>query len=507
MRIAPSFRSSPWFDWLIAALLVTAALALRLPNLLQVPVFDDEGLEVLWGLDIAQGRIYPLNTGVNHYYGPLFPYLMATLFRMFGVHLEIPRMTVAITGALTVGLSYGLGRLLYDRWAGIIGAALALGCPALILESSHHGQSSSLAPFFVTAALTGLVSATERKNDWMFALSGLAAALAIQTHPTSGVVILGIALWWMTRKDLRTRSYVSGVLVTLAFFMLGMIPQAAIMLGNRFHNVSETITVTIDPGQYGLRLIGWLKVAGYQFAGEIAPATFVTRSYAIAVETIFITSVAVNWRLGRLLLPLVFASSALLLPIFIDTIQPRYFLYLFPVAFVCVGIAFSAAVPSIWTAASNLAVRRVAQGAILVLVALMIVIPMVSLFQYYDDAKAKGETNAVYFRLLQTLRQENACGTQLMIEDTPADYSSPASVQKWYALHAIDYLLTLEQCPHQLVTLDQIRHTAKSSTTWLITSEASAAMLAGDYRLERVTVIISPPITMPMAVTLARIGE
>jgi len=484
---------------------VVAALALRIPNLLLVPILDDEGLEVLWGLDIAQGRGLALEAGTNFYYGPFFHYLMAILFRVFGVNLVLPRLAVAIGGALTVGLTFGLGRLLYDRWAGIAAAAFVLICPELIVESSHHGQSSSLAPLFVTAALTGLVSAIKRKSDWLFALSGLMAALAIQTHPSSAVVMVGIALWWIAQKDLRARVYVRGVLIALAVFILGLLPQIAIMLGNRFQNVSETIALTIDPGEYWFRLISWLKVAGYHLAGEIAPATLLSRAHAIVVELIFIASIAVNWRRGLTLLPLVFAASALLLPIFIKMIHPRYFLYLFPAAFVCLGITFSAALPKIWAAASNLALRRVAQGAIVGFVGAALLIPIVTLFQYYDDAKARGESNAEYFRLLETLRQENACGTQLMIEETQLDFSSKLAVQKWYALHAVDYMLTMEQCSHRMIALDSFARESENKNAWLITSEASVATLAADFQLKRVAVIISPPITMPLPIALIRI--
>ena len=41
----------------LSVLLFAVALAVRLPNLMLVPRFTDEGLEVLWGLQIAQGPV------------------------------------------------------------------------------------------------------------------------------------------------------------------------------------------------------------------------------------------------------------------------------------------------------------------------------------------------------------------------------------------------------------------------------------------------------------------
>jgi hypothetical protein len=44
------------------------ALAIRVPNLMLVPRFEDEGIDVLWAFDIANGQRLPL-TGLDAYCG------------------------------------------------------------------------------------------------------------------------------------------------------------------------------------------------------------------------------------------------------------------------------------------------------------------------------------------------------------------------------------------------------------------------------------------------------
>src|SRR6516164_9296658 len=75
----------------LIALLFAAALLVRVPRLMLVPRFQDEGVEVLWGLDITNGKALPL-TGSDPYYGPLFAYLVGLTFWLFGPNILWPRL-------------------------------------------------------------------------------------------------------------------------------------------------------------------------------------------------------------------------------------------------------------------------------------------------------------------------------------------------------------------------------------------------------------------------------
>ena len=164
---APGLADTAWRDRLgtvsVWVAIAGIALALRLPSLLSVPYFSDEGVEVLWGLDITIGRHLPL-TGADPYYGPLFSYLMAGLFFIFGVHPLIPGVTVAVFGALIPVMVYELGQLHSGRVAGVVAAGLTATSPILVVFSSHLSWASSLVPFFMTATVLTLIVARSRSS-------------------------------------------------------------------------------------------------------------------------------------------------------------------------------------------------------------------------------------------------------------------------------------------------------------------------------------------------------
>ena len=102
-------------------------------------------------MDIALGRRLPL-TAYDSYYGPLFPYLIAGAFKIFGLELTVPRTVIMVFGALTAPATFWCGRVVCGRWAGAIAGSLVVTSPTLILHSSHYGWSNSLTPFFATLA-------------------------------------------------------------------------------------------------------------------------------------------------------------------------------------------------------------------------------------------------------------------------------------------------------------------------------------------------------------------
>ncbi|HUR20455.1 MAG TPA: hypothetical protein VMZ90_06575, partial [Vicinamibacterales bacterium] len=128
---------------LLSIALFAVALVIRLPGLWEVPRFEDEGDEALWALEIATGRRLPL-TGSDVYYGPLFSYLLASVFAVFGANILWPRLLIAMFGALTVPAIFHLGRVVANWRVGLLASTLALASPALVLVSSHYGWSNSL---------------------------------------------------------------------------------------------------------------------------------------------------------------------------------------------------------------------------------------------------------------------------------------------------------------------------------------------------------------------------
>ncbi len=205
---------------LILLALCGLALLVRWPYLLRLPHFTDEVGEIRWALSIWRGEQFPL-TAQETYLGATHAYILAGCLWLFGPSVALPRVVICVIGALTVAVTYLLGRELAGRQAGLLAAALLLTLPQHILVNSHVAWQNSTTPFYTTVALWAFTKSVVR-SPWpvvgsrqaegirslpnslrttdyglrtsppWFALAGFAFGLALETHP--GVIVLAPAL-------------------------------------------------------------------------------------------------------------------------------------------------------------------------------------------------------------------------------------------------------------------------------------------------------------------------
>src|SRR3954447_14223576 len=93
-----------WLRWAIplvtSAAIFGLALAFRLPNLLDVPGFTDESIDIRVALDVLRGQ-WPL-VDQEPYIGSAWNFVLAAGFLLLGNHGFVPRLVVALLGAGTV---------------------------------------------------------------------------------------------------------------------------------------------------------------------------------------------------------------------------------------------------------------------------------------------------------------------------------------------------------------------------------------------------------------------
>jgi hypothetical protein len=198
--------NSLWLRWrldlLIVVGLLIVALAVRLPYLMLIPQITDESSEVRIALDVYQNEEWPI-IGITDYVGPLYTYLLALAFRVFGVTVCLPRLYMAILGTLTVVLTYWLGRVMAGRLVGLVAACLMTASPTHILMNSHVAWSNCTTPLFTTLMLLAFYAGVRRNSGPVLALSGFLAGLALQTHPTVLMFFPGMLVWFLGQRDLR----------------------------------------------------------------------------------------------------------------------------------------------------------------------------------------------------------------------------------------------------------------------------------------------------------------
>ena len=207
-------------DLVIVAMLAIIAAAVRWPNVHIVPPYTDETEEALRAWRIVQDGLRPL-VNVDAYVGALWSWVVAAGFAVFGRSAEVPRLASLVAGALTVGVTFLLGRRLYGEVAGVLAALLLAANAAHILVNSHVAWSNCVTPLFTTTAFWLLLRALDRPGDVLrLGLAGLAWGMALQTHP-SVIAFLGgaalYALWRDPRLPLRPAAWIGALLVAVGY--------------------------------------------------------------------------------------------------------------------------------------------------------------------------------------------------------------------------------------------------------------------------------------------------
>jgi 4-amino-4-deoxy-L-arabinose transferase-like glycosyltransferase len=151
-----------------------------------------------------------LRTGqwsVLHYNGmpsfhnaPLFMWMMALAYKVFGVSVYAAKFPSALMGLCSVLLVYFLGRALLGSWAGFI-SALVLATTYPFVKFSRHSMLDVTLAFFVALAMAALILAL-RKDKRFFWLWGLGIGLAILTKSLFGLFpfIVTILFLLLTRR-------------------------------------------------------------------------------------------------------------------------------------------------------------------------------------------------------------------------------------------------------------------------------------------------------------------
>lgn len=132
---------------------------------------QDEALYSTWALYIATGRDMLLN-GFPVDKPPLFLYVLALFFKLFGPSEVTARLPGVLASMASVVLMYHLARRLYGRPTALIAATLMALSPFNIL----FAPTALTDPLLVALALGALCLAKEGRWTWAGVAAGLAAA-------------------------------------------------------------------------------------------------------------------------------------------------------------------------------------------------------------------------------------------------------------------------------------------------------------------------------------------
>ena len=190
-----------WPDWLLASLLAVASVAYLASLPLNVLTPPDEAHVLHQAKRLANGEV--LYRDLFDLATPLWTYLMAGLFSLFGTTLATARLTIAVVHGATLLVMFLLCRRLGVRreLATIAAvAALALCQPVYPVANRHW-----LVTLFSLLLLFCCLQA--RRGVWSSLASGILVGLLIATHQQRGVVMGAAIAAWMVAQSLLERWY------------------------------------------------------------------------------------------------------------------------------------------------------------------------------------------------------------------------------------------------------------------------------------------------------------
>lgn len=444
MSAPPAARATPAVEaaptpaprWTVADTATIAALAIlsaviRWPYLTGVPRVTDEVDELSVGLVLFRGLEIPL-TNDNAYIGPILPYVWAAAFSLFGASFQTGRGVMLVAGALTVLVTYLLGRELHSRTAGLAGAILLATNPLHVAINSHVAWSNSVTPLFVTAGLTLLVRALRHGAPTLPLLSGLAFGLALQTHISVLAMITGAAAAVVICRPGRLRSWLP--VAWVVGLTLGYGNMIVFNLTHDWESLREAADVAarfnrtepLTAAGFAERLISAVSSLVSVTSAEIGGTSIAVLTGSslpwFHVSVLAVTIAVVAMRGPRI--ALVWLGVSLLVLVLVNRRYEgnlgtgRYVMPLFPVVAVLHGVALLALARwalrrSSVSARSEAILRHCLAGIPILLLATLSV---QALAAYYRAAEAAGTTSAQIFQITDAIATSRSSGEDVVLD-------------------------------------------------------------------------------------------
>lgn len=215
----------------LAAILaiVLLALALRLTYLAQLrdsPFFARHVMDPLyhhqWAEAFAAGREAEFVPGA-YFRAPLYPWLLGTIYWLFGADPWTPRVVGAVIGSLSCALLYLIGRAAFDRAVGLTAGLAAAGYPMLLYFDAEL-KTEGLSIFLNLLLLYVLLSMSGGNGTWRWAVAGVLLGLSAITRPTVLILAPAAVAWafWLSGRAWRRGAGRS--LLLFAGTMLPIVP-------------------------------------------------------------------------------------------------------------------------------------------------------------------------------------------------------------------------------------------------------------------------------------------
>lgn len=195
------------------------ALALRLVVMLatssyHIKDYGDDHFSFGWEMgrvarSLAEGHGFssplPLPTGPTAIVGPIYPLLLASVFKLFGVYSKASAITILVVqgifASLTCVFVYLCGRDSVGKATGMLAALLWAVFPLNIFFATTKIWETSLSAMLAAVIFWWMLSLRDSLSAWRWAMAGglLAVAALLNTSLAVLVIPFGLSALWRQR--------------------------------------------------------------------------------------------------------------------------------------------------------------------------------------------------------------------------------------------------------------------------------------------------------------------
>jgi Tfp pilus assembly protein PilF/4-amino-4-deoxy-L-arabinose transferase-like glycosyltransferase len=226
--------------WIMVGLFVFAFI-LRLIYIHQIqrsPLFDFPAMDARYHDDWARAILSGRGLGREAFFrAPLYPYVLALIYRLTDYSKYVPRLFQALLGAGSCVWIYAIGRRLFNR-----SVALAAGLAAAVYGILIYYDGELLIPtlivFLDLALLYSLLTCSTRPGVWRFLIAGALMGLSAIARPNILFFGLFVVIWifYHFRKSHLARRrglWVTGFAIGVLLFVLPITVRNTV-IGNDF---------------------------------------------------------------------------------------------------------------------------------------------------------------------------------------------------------------------------------------------------------------------------------
>lgn len=225
------FVSFYFWEYSVLALIVAGAFTLRYVDLTSIPhhVSNDTAIMGLYSrslLEAGDGRWVGMALQTNHQFSE--HQLLALGMRLFGTNHYGLSMLSVIAGTVSVVAMHLLGRVLFNRWVGLIAASfLAIDYVHLHFSRIIFGPITTC---FILLGAVFLMHGIKRESRLGFVLGGVGFGLGLLGYYSGRVgvvIVLSLALLWLWQRHRYLRVTSSCWLLVLAGMLFVFGPNLA----------------------------------------------------------------------------------------------------------------------------------------------------------------------------------------------------------------------------------------------------------------------------------------